>query len=85
MGCGSSYENITSEEGIEERTNRSIQAEGQFSKMKCGMEYDRFRHRGMIKTVADIILMALGINLNKLHSKLKKNQQGVIHYKKKIA
>lgn len=39
----------------------------------------------MTKTVADIILMALGINLNKLHSKLKKNQQGVIHYKKKIA
>ena len=80
-----SYDNITSEEGIEERTNRSIQAEGQFSKMKCRMEYDRFRHRGMTKTVADIILMALGINLNKLHSKLKKNQQGVIHYKKKIA
>ncbi|MFV1095783.1 transposase, partial [Klebsiella pneumoniae] len=32
-----SYENITSEEGIDERLNRSIQAEGMFSKMKEGL------------------------------------------------
>ena len=77
-----SYANITSEDGIEERTNRTIQAEGQFSKAKCGLDYDRFRHRGLTKTVADTILMALGINLNKLHSKLKTKQQGVTRYKK---
>lgn len=31
-----SYQNITSEQGINERINRSIQAEGMFSKLKEG-------------------------------------------------
>ena len=77
-----SYDNITSDGGIVERTNRSIQAEGAFSKLKDGLEYDRFRHRGMKKVVSDMTLMALAINLNKLHSKIQKRQDGVILYKK---
>ena len=76
-----SYENITSEDGIVQRTNRSIQAEGAFSKLKDGLDYDRFRHRGMKKVVSDITLMAIGINLNKLHSKIQRHQEGVIQYK----
>lgn len=77
-----SYMNITTEEGINQRLNRSIQAEGMFSKLKDGLRYDRFRHKGMKKIVSDLTLMAIGINVNKLHSKLLKGQVGVIEYKK---
>lgn len=77
-----SIQNITTEEGITQRMNRSIQAEGMFSKLKDGLKYDRFRHRGMDSVISDITLMAIGINLNKLHSKMIKNQTGVIEYKK---
>lgn len=77
-----SNHNITTEEGIIQRINRSIQAEGMFSKLKDGLKYDRFRHRGMKGVISDITLMAIGINLNKLHSKMIKDQTGVIEYKK---
>lgn len=77
-----SAHNIASEEGINHRLNRSIQAEGAFSKIKDGLRYDRFRHRSMKKTVSDMILVAMGINLNKLHSKIQSAQTGVIEYKK---
>ena len=74
--------NITTDEGIKQRMNRSIQAEGMFSKLKDGLKYDRFRHKGMKRIVSDLALMSIGINLNKLHSKLLKGQEGVIEYKK---
>lgn len=77
-----SYKNIISEEGIIERLNRSIQAEGMFSKIKEGLEYQRFRHRGLKSVMCDITLLILGINLNQLHNKLKKKQEGIIRYKK---
>jgi len=74
--------NIRTENGITQRINRSIQAEGMFSKLKDGLKYDRFRHRGMKSVVSDITFMAMAINLNKLHAKNIKNQKGVIEYKK---
>jgi len=77
-----SAENIASEEGINERINRSIQAEGVFSKVKDGLAYDRFRRKGMKKIVADMIMVAMAINLNKLHNKIQNNQTGIIEYKK---
>lgn len=77
-----SCENIKSDEGIEERLNRSIQAEGMFSKLKEGLNYNRFRHRGLSSIICDIQLIALGINLNQLHRKLQKNQTEIIKYKK---
>lgn len=77
-----SYLNLTTDEGINQRLNRSIQAEGMFSKLKDGLRYDRFRHKGMKKIEFDLTLMAVGINLNKLHSKHLKGQVGVIEYKK---
>lgn len=77
-----SNDNITSKDGIMQRMNRSIQAEGMFSKLKDGLRYNRFRHRGMKAVISDITLMAIGINLNKLHTKITKNQSGVILYKK---
>lgn len=74
--------NIMSDVGINHRINRSIQAEGAFSKLKDGLGYTRFRHRSMKKVVSDIVLVALGINLNKLHSKILHNQTEIIAYKK---
>ena len=38
---------ITSDEGIETRINRSIQAEGSFSLLKAAFGYRRFRTHGM--------------------------------------
>ena len=77
-----SESNLKTNEGINQRLNRSIQAEGAFSKIKDGLGYDRFRHRSMKKVVADIIMVAMGINLNKLHIKILNDQTGVIEYKK---
>ena len=73
--------NITTSEGIIQRMNRSIQAEGMFSKLKDGLKYKRFRHKGMKSIVSDITLMSIGINLNRLNSKNIKNQKGIIEYK----
>ncbi len=58
--------NLTSPQGIEIRVNRSIQAEGTFGQLKQNMSYVRFRRRGLLKTEAEIMLMALGINIRKL-------------------
>ncbi|SCZ82046.1 transposase, partial [Acidaminobacter hydrogenoformans] len=55
---------------------------GAFSKVKDGLAYDRFRRRGMKKIVADMMMVAMAINLNKLHSKIQNNQTGIIEYKK---
>ena len=77
-----SYENIMSEEGMNERLNRSIQAEGMFSMIKEGLNYHRFRHRGLSGIMCDLSLLVLGINLNQLHRKLMRNQTKIIKYKK---
>lgn len=51
-----SLENIISDQGIEERLNRSIQAEGAFSKIKSGLNYNRFHHRGKENIISEIDL-----------------------------
>ena len=65
-----SLKNITSDQGIEERLNRSIQAEGAFSKIKSGLNYNRFHHRGKENIISEICLLSIGLNLNKLVSKI---------------
>ena len=77
-----SEDNITSKEGIDERINRSIQAEGVFSKLKDGLGYTRFRHIGLKNILSEINLMAVAININTLHNKLVKNNTEIIRYKK---
>ena len=74
--------NIATAEGINQRINRSIQAEGAFSKIKDGLGYDRYRHKSMRKIIADTIMVAMGVNLNKLHIKILKGQIDIIEYKK---
>lgn len=58
-------ENLLSPKGIEIRVNRSIQVEGDFGNMKQNLSYDRFRRRGLAKVTAEMILMAIGVNIRK--------------------
>ena len=50
--------------------------------MKDGLSYTRFRHRSMNRVVSDLTLVALGLNINKLHQKIIHNQTEIIEYKK---
>ncbi|WP_261794325.1 transposase [Peptoniphilus grossensis] len=59
-----SLKNIISDQGIEERINRSIQAEGAFSKIKLGLNYNIFYHRGKENIISEICLLSIGLNLN---------------------
>ena len=79
-----SEENITTKEGIIERLNRSIQAEGIFSYIKSGMNYFRFRHKSMEKIIAELKLLSLSINIKKLSKKIKSDKMGFIKYKEEI-
>jgi hypothetical protein len=58
-------ENLTSKKGIEIRVNRSIQVEGDFGITKQNMSFERFRRRGKSNVLAEIGLVALGINIRK--------------------
>ena len=76
-----SLKNIKSDQGIEERINRSIQAEGAFSKIKSGLNYNRFHHRGKENVISEICLLSIGLNLNKLTSKIENKNLEIIKYK----
>ena len=76
-----SLENIRSDQGIEERINRSIQAEGAFSKIKSGLNYNRFHHRGKSNIISEICLLSIALNLNKLASKIENKDLEIIKYK----
>lgn len=76
-----SLKNIKSDQGIEERLNRSIQAEGAFSKIKSGLNYNRFHHRGKENITSEICLLSIGLNLNKLASKIENKNLEIIKYK----
>lgn len=79
-----SEENIITKEGITERLNRSIQAEGIFSYIKTGMTYSRFKHKGMEKVIAEMKLLSVAINIRKLSNKIKSNKLGFTKYKEAI-
>ena len=71
-----SYENILSERGIQYRMNRSIQVEGAFGVLKNDYEFQRFLLRGKTKVKLEILLLCLGYNLNKLHTKIQNERTG---------
>ncbi|MFM1541429.1 transposase [Helcococcus ovis] len=73
-------ENITSLEGINERINRSIQAEGEFSKLKEALGYKRFNHKGLKNVVTEISIMAIAMNLNTLTNKIYDKDYGPTRY-----
>lgn len=74
-----SYENITSELGIQYRMNRSIQVEGAFGVLKNDYEFQRFLLRGKTKVKLEILLLCMGYNINKLHAKIQ-NERTQNHF-----
>jgi transposase len=80
-----SEKNITSPKGILLRINRSIQVEGAFGSLKENHGFRRFLLRGNQNVRTEFLLLALGYNLNKLHSKIQQNRCGQMLHQKKIA
>lgn len=73
-------ERITSEEGIQLRINRSIQAEGAFALMKEDRQFRRFLCRGKCNVLAESILMAMSQNIGTLHRKIQAGRLGTHLY-----
>ena len=71
-----SERNISSEEGVLLRVNRSIQAEGVFGITKQDMGFTRFRTRGISMVTTEYLLLAFGFNVNKLHNRIQNNRFG---------
>ncbi len=71
-----SLERVTSEKGKLLRMNRSIQAEGAIGVIKQDYGFRRFLLRGHKKVYTEILLVAMGYNINKLHNKIQQNRTG---------
>lgn len=80
-----SHQRITTELGTLLRINRSIQVEGAFGVLKQDMGFRQFLLRGNKKVKTEILLMALGYNVNKLHRKIQNNRTGSQLFEKQIA
>ena len=77
-----SLERITSEKGILLRMNRSIQSEGAFGVVKQDYGFRQFLLRGNKKVLTEILIVAMGYNMNKLHAKIQQNRTGTQLFKK---
>jgi hypothetical protein len=64
-----SLSNITSEYGIQLRTNRSIQVEGTFGVIKQDHHFRRFLCRGKKKVATELYLLGMGYNIRKHYRK----------------
>jgi transposase len=71
---GESQANITSNQGIMLRMNRSIQVEGAFGVLKEDHGFRRFLLRGKKNVRTEFLLMSLGYNINKLHNKIQQDR-----------
>ena len=71
---GESQANITSNQGILLRMNRSIQVEGAFGVLKEDHGFRRFLLRGKKNVRTEFLLMCLGYNINKLHNKIQQDR-----------
>lgn len=75
-----STENITTEEGIRLRINRSIQVEGAFGVIKQDMGFRRFLTRGKLKTETQFFLIAFAYNIKKLQSRIENGRFNIDLY-----
>jgi hypothetical protein len=81
-----SLRNITSQEGILLRINRSIQVEGAFGVIKEDYGFRRFFLRGKHKVLTEVLVMAIAYDINKLHHKIQNGRFGMqLHQKKEAA
>ena len=56
--------------------NRSIQSEGAFGVIKQNYAFRQFLLRGNRKVSAEIFLLSMAYNVNKLHAKIQQNRTG---------
>lgn len=63
---------LTSEKGIQHRSNRPIEPEAVFGQLKFNNKFNRFTLRGLSKVSLEFGLMAIGHNLRKVAKKLSK-------------
>ncbi len=80
-----SRERITGEKGVLLRMNRSIQAEGAFGVIKQDYGFRQFLLRGNKKVLTEILLVAMGYNINKYHNKIQQNRTGIQLFEKLTA
>lgn len=80
-----SLKNITSEQGVLLRMNRSIQSEGAFGVIKQDYGFRQFLLRGNKKVKTEMYLMAISYNINKLHHKIQANRTGMQLFEKLTA
>lgn len=78
-------ERIISDEGIQLRINRSIQAEGSFGDLKQDMQFRRYLSKGTANVLAESILLAMARNINKLHHKIQNSKTGMHLFPVKVA
>lgn len=69
-------ERITTDRGKTLRLNRSIQVEGVFGVLKQDYGFRRFLRRGEGNVFTEVLLYAMAYNVNKLHNKKMRNQDG---------
>ena len=60
---------MKTEEGIKYMTQRSIQAEGCFGNIKENYNYERMRRRGESGVKTEILLVAIGHNIRRFHTR----------------
>lgn len=82
---GESLKNITSEEGILLRMNRSIQVEGAFGVLKQDYGFRRFLTRGKGKVETQFFLLAMAFNIQKLCNRQENGRFGQALFEKMIA
>jgi transposase len=70
--------NITTDEGKLLRVNRSIQVEGAFGILKEDRHFDQFLTRGSPNVKTELLLLCLGYNINKLHTKIQNERVGCV-------
>lgn len=76
---------ITSQEGMLLRINRSIQVEGAFAVIKEDYAFRRFLTRGTENVRTEMLLMAMGYNLFRLHCKIQSGRSKQILFQRLIA
>ena len=68
--------------GILLRINRSIQSEGAFGVVKQDYGFRQFLLRGNKKVLTEILTVAKGYDMNKLHAKIQQNRTGTQLFEK---
>ena len=78
-------EKICTDEGIQLRVNRLIQAEGVFAMIKEDMEFRRFMMRGQRNVTVEWTLLSIAYNVLKLHNKIQNGRLGIHMIKPRAA